>query len=132
MKTLREVAARPGRPVSLDRTAFLTTPQGGFVQLWTGERVRATGELPARDATVSLHGTFVTRDVLRVDQLFEHRQDRDWPSYVALHPAWASSGRYRCGPSGVRPEPPTPEEAFGRDTAYPWGGIAETASQVAV
>jgi hypothetical protein len=84
VKTLREVAARPGRPVSLDRTAFLTTPAGGFVQLWTGERVRATGELPARDATVSLHGTFLAPDVLRVDQLFEHRQDRDWPSYVAL------------------------------------------------
>ena len=84
VKTLREGAARPGRPVSLDRTAFLATPAGGFVQLWTGERVRATGELPAHDATVSLHGTFLAPDLLRIDRLFEHRQDRDWPSYVAL------------------------------------------------
>lgn len=84
VKVLREADARPGRTVSLDRTAFLATPAGGFVQLWTGERVRATGTLPAHDATVSLQGTFLAPDVLRVDRLFEHRQDRDWPSYVAL------------------------------------------------
>jgi len=84
VKVLREADARPGRTVSLDRTAFLATPAGGFVQLWTGERVRATGELPAHDATVSLQGTFLAPDVLRVDRLFEHRQDRDWPSYLAL------------------------------------------------
>jgi hypothetical protein len=84
VKTLREMKARPGRTVSLDRTAFLATPAGGLVQLWTGERVRATGEVPGHDATVSLHGTFLAPDVLRVDRLFEHRQDRDWPSYVAL------------------------------------------------
>jgi membrane-bound metal-dependent hydrolase YbcI (DUF457 family) len=84
VKTLREVTARPGRTVSLDRTAFLATPAGGFIQLWTGERVRATGDVPGHDATVSLHGTFLAPDVLRVDRLLEHRQDRDWPSYVAL------------------------------------------------
>jgi len=84
VKTLREVEARPGRTVRLDRTAFHATPQGGVVQLWTGESVRATGELPASDGTVSLQGTFLAPDVLRVDRLFVHRQNRDWPSYVAL------------------------------------------------
>jgi hypothetical protein len=84
VNVLREVDARPGRGVSLDRTAFLATPAGGFVQLWTGERVRATGDLPRHDATVSLHGTFLAPDLLRVDHLVEHRQHRDWPSYVAL------------------------------------------------
>ena len=84
VKTLREVEARPGRSVSLDRTAFLATPAGGLVQLWTGERVRATGTLPSHDATVSLHGTFLERDVLRVDRLVEHRRNRDWPSYLGL------------------------------------------------
>jgi len=84
VKTLREVEARPGRTVGVDRTAFLATPAGGLVELWTGERVRATGVVPGHDATVSLHGTFLAPDVLRVDRLFEHRQDRDWPSYVAL------------------------------------------------
>jgi hypothetical protein len=84
VKTLREKDARPGRSVSLDRTAFLATPAGGFVQLWTGERVRGTGALPTHDATVSLHGTFLERDVLRVDRWVEHRRNRDWPSYLGL------------------------------------------------
>lgn len=59
-------------------------PAGGFIQLWTGERVRAAGPLPDHDATVSLYGTFLAPDLLRVDRLFEHRQGRDWPSYLAL------------------------------------------------
>jgi hypothetical protein len=84
VKVLREVDARPGRTVSLDRTALLATPAGGFVQLWTGERIRARGDVPEHDAVVSLHGTFLAPDVLRIDRLFEHRQNRDWPSYVAL------------------------------------------------
>jgi hypothetical protein len=101
VKVLREVEARPGREVSLDRTAFFATPAGGLVQLWTGERVRAIGELPAHDATVSLHGTFQAPDVLRVDRLFEHRHDRDWPSYVALvllAVVWVRPSRWRRAP----------------------------------
>ena len=84
MKTLREVEARPGRAVGLDRTAFIATPAGGFVLLWTGEHLRAAGQLPAHDATVSLSGRFLAPDLLRVDRLVEHRQGRDWPSYLAL------------------------------------------------
>jgi len=84
VKTLREVNARTGRAVGLDRTAFLSTPAGGVVQLWTGESVRATGPLPDHDATVSLYGTFLAPDVLRVDRLTEHRRNRDWASYLAL------------------------------------------------
>jgi Tol biopolymer transport system component len=84
VKVLREVDARLGRPVSLDRTAFFATPAGGVVQLWTGERVRAVGDLPAHDAMVSLQGTFLAPDVLSVDRLVEHRHDRDWASYLAL------------------------------------------------
>jgi hypothetical protein len=84
VKVLREAEARPGRAVSLDRTGFVATPAGGFVELWTGERVRATGALPAHDALVSLHGTFLERDVLRVERLVEHRRSRDWPSYLGL------------------------------------------------
>ncbi len=84
VKTLRERDARRGRSVSLDRTGFVATPAGGLVQLWTGERVRATGNLPNHDATVSLHGTFLEPDVLRVDRIAVHRGHRDWPSYLGL------------------------------------------------
>jgi hypothetical protein len=84
VKTLREVEMRPGRSVDLDRTAFFAAPAGGSVELWTGERVRATGSLPAHDAIVSLHGTFLEAQVLRIDRLIEHRRNRDWPSYLGL------------------------------------------------
>ena len=84
VKTLREVEARPGRRIGLDRTAFVATTAGGRIRLWTGEAVRASGSLPPHDATVSLYGTFLAPDVLRVDGFVEHRQDRDWPTYLAL------------------------------------------------
>lgn len=84
VKTVRERDARPGRAVGLDRTPFHATPAGGLVELWSGERVRATGELPSHDAIVSLNGTFLEPDVLRVERLVEHRQNRDWPSYLGL------------------------------------------------
>jgi hypothetical protein len=84
VKTMREVQRRPGRPVSFDRTGFLAAPGGGFVETWTGERLKATGMVPDHDALVSLHGTFLQPDLLRVDRLVEHRRDRDWPSYLAL------------------------------------------------
>jgi hypothetical protein len=111
VKTLREVEARPGRTVGLDRTAFLATPSGGRIRLWTGETVRATGALPAHDATVSLYGTFLAPDVLRADRLVEHRQDRDWPSYLALvllagiwvRVGFSGSGAASPPPPGARP-----------------------------
>jgi hypothetical protein len=84
VKTLREKDARTGRRVSLDRAHFVASPAGGVLELWTGERVRATGALPDHDATVSLHGTFLAPDVLRADELVEPRRNRDWPSYLGL------------------------------------------------
>jgi hypothetical protein len=83
-RTLREAAARPGRPVSLDRTYFEKASDGSFVRLWTGERVRVVGPTPPASGKVSLHGTFVEPDLLRIDRLMEHPVDRDAPSYVAL------------------------------------------------
>jgi hypothetical protein len=52
--------------------------------MWNGERVRVTGPMPAHDAGISLYGTFLEADLLRVDRYVEHRGGRDWPSYLAL------------------------------------------------
>jgi hypothetical protein len=98
--TLRDVAARPGRTVHFDRISFEAPPAGPVLSGWTGERLRVTGELPAHDATVSLRGTFLEPDLLRVDRLFVHRSQRDWPSYlglVLLGLAWL-----RCTAPGIR------------------------------
>jgi hypothetical protein len=84
VRTVREVDRRPGRVVSLDRTALVVTEGGRFIELWNGERVRAAGAGPHHSARVSLHGTFLEPDLLRIDQWMEHRQGRDWPSYLAL------------------------------------------------
>ena len=102
VRTLREVERRAGRTVAFDRTAFHDTPAGGRVETWTGERLRATGSLPDRDALVSLRGTFLAPDVLRVDSLVVHRGNRDWPSYVALGLLallWLPRPRTRLPPS---------------------------------
>jgi len=84
VKTVREREARTGRRIGLDRARFLATPAGGFVELWNGERVRATGALPDHDTIVSLYGTFLAPDVLRADTLVEQRHSRDWPTYLGL------------------------------------------------
>jgi len=84
VKTLRDRDARSGHRVGLDRAHFVASPAGGFLEIWTGERLRATGALPDHDTTVSLHGTFLAPDVLRADELVEKRHDRDWPSYLGL------------------------------------------------
>jgi hypothetical protein len=84
VKTLREVSARAGRPVGLDRTSFIAGPGGGWVEMWNGERVPVTGSVPDHDAGISLYGTFLKPDLLRVDRYVEHRGSRDWPSYLAL------------------------------------------------
>jgi hypothetical protein len=105
VKTMREVQQRPGRTVSFDRTAFLVTPAGGVVETWTGERLRATGATPDHDARVSLHGTFLEPDLLRIDRLVEHRRNRDWPSYLALvllASLWARPYLPRQRPPGDR------------------------------
>jgi hypothetical protein len=84
-RTIREIAQRPGRRVSLDRTVFERAPEGGgYVWLWTGERIRALGPVPPQDARVSFHGTFVTSDQVRIDSLKVHEGDRDLPTYAGL------------------------------------------------
>ena len=84
VSTLRQADRRRGESVSLDRTMFRATAGGGEVHLWTGEVVRATGTVPASDARLSLSGTFLESDLLRVDRFVQHRQHIDWQTYLAL------------------------------------------------
>lgn len=83
-KTVREVAERPGRQAQFDRATFRAAPDGGRLEIWSGERLRVVGLALDHDARVSLRGTFLQPDLLRVDAFAEQHRDRDWPSYVAL------------------------------------------------
>lgn len=84
VSTLRQKERRVGSTISLDRASFRLAAAGGLVELWTGDIVRAVGAIPEHDARVSLTGTFLQRDVLRVERFVEHRKSRDWPTYLAL------------------------------------------------
>jgi hypothetical protein len=84
VKTVRELAERPGRTAQFDRATFRAAPDGGRLEIWSGERLRVSGLRLDHDARVSLRGTFLAPDLLRVDGFVEHRRNRDWPSYLAL------------------------------------------------
>ncbi len=82
--TLKAMETRTGRTVRFDRTGFVRDSSGDFIEVWSGERLRVTGRTPEREGSVSLEGVFVSPELLRIDRLVEHRQSRDWPSYLAL------------------------------------------------
>jgi hypothetical protein len=84
VSTLRQKERRAGSTIGLDRAGFRRTPGGGLIELWNGETVGAIGAIPEQDARVSLTGTFLQPDRLRVERFVEHRRQRDWPSYLAL------------------------------------------------
>jgi hypothetical protein len=92
------------RSVGLDRTAP-SRRRRGRIRLWTASWC-APGRSRARRHGVALRRVLAP-DVLRVDRLVEHRQDRDWPSYLALvllGLVWArpllEAGRARPSSSG--------------------------------
>jgi hypothetical protein len=82
--TLRQKERRTGVTIRLDRAVFRRSAAGSFIELWTGEKVRATGATPDHDARLSLAATFLQPDLLRVESYVEHRHQRDWPTYLAL------------------------------------------------
>ena len=84
MKTLREVEARPGRAREPGPHGLPRDTRGRARAALDRRAGAGDGHAADHDATVSLHGTFLERDVLRVERLVEHRRNRDWPSYLGL------------------------------------------------
>jgi hypothetical protein len=84
-RTLREREARAGRPLELDRNGYVPGPDGGFVELWSGERLRADGIALSAPATVSLRGRFAEPSRLEVAEAHVHWPGfRDGATYVGL------------------------------------------------
>jgi hypothetical protein len=85
---LGEDAARAGRaagPGREPRPHCVPRDSGGRARRTLDGRAGASHGLAAdHDASVSLYGTFLETDVLRVDRFVEHRRNRDWPSYLGL------------------------------------------------
>jgi hypothetical protein len=66
VRTLREVAERPGRPVGFDRASVTIEDGRPILRAWTGERHPLSGAAPAKAGTVSVRGRFVDRSAIEV------------------------------------------------------------------
>jgi hypothetical protein len=109
---LRRPELRPGRSLAVDRDAFLRRDDGGWLELWNGERFRAQGATLDHDARVSMRGRFVDAQTVWIDEIHEHQGvSRDLPTYLAflllialwLRPCLRSLRRGR----GTTDEPPS-------------------------
>ncbi len=82
VKTLRLEEQRTGRAVGFDRCRY--DQKSGTIEIFTKERLQVDGNLPARDATISLNGYFTGRDTVYVTTVHEHGWERDFYSYAGL------------------------------------------------
>jgi hypothetical protein len=82
--TLRDIESRPGKLVELDRVVF-RPEDGGYVKLFSGERLRVVGELPGEPRAVSIRGRFLDARTVQVQEMHGHFLFwRDAASYVGL------------------------------------------------
>lgn len=84
VNTLRQVDERPGRYLELDRARFHPDQQGGVLEIYTGERLRVQGLSLEEPTKVSVKGRFIAPDILRVETVQVHGEQRDVFSIVGL------------------------------------------------
>jgi hypothetical protein len=109
VRTLSDVAERPGRTVEFDRNAVVIEDGRPSLRAWTGERHPLAGAAPAEAGTVSVRGRFL--DGSAVDVLAWHAhppgvRDAASTAGLAVVLAWWDRLRGALGPeaqSVVRP-----------------------------
>lgn len=86
LETLREVSARPGRPIELDRVAFVRQGDSVVIRTFAAEELRIVGWTPSPSrGTVSVRGRFLDSATIAVDDAHTHAGwARDLASYLAL------------------------------------------------
>lgn len=85
VKTLRTRSDRLGKHIELDRNCYLHHQSGGIIRTFTGEELSADGMRLDSSAPVSVRGTFVTGNQIRVSQYHVHSKwFRDASSYLGL------------------------------------------------
>ena len=80
--TLRNVEERPGRYLELDRSIYRSSDN--TVEIFSGERIKVTGDHPSQDAILSVKGYFSDRNTLHVSSFYIHSLLRDASSKIAL------------------------------------------------
>jgi len=82
LHTLKDKAARPGRPIEFDRAAYERSVR--TVTIFSGETFRLEGALPDRSGSVSIRGRFVTPDTVAVTDYRMHNRIRDPASMLGI------------------------------------------------
>lgn len=80
--TLLSVDERPGKYIELDRSRFRF--QDKTIRIFTGERLDASGRIPAKDGMVSFKGHFIDKHTMEISEFHVHSPLRDMSSKVAL------------------------------------------------
>lgn len=86
VRTLRSAAERTGSAVAFDRNRYVPDDSGGGVlTTFAREQIRLTGELPGSAGRLSVRGTFIDPQTVRVDEWHLHvTWFRDGASYLGL------------------------------------------------
>jgi len=80
--TLANIEDRPGKYLELDRSRYFSSDR--TIWLFSGERLKVAGELPSRDAIVSIKGRFDNTGTLIVSALNVHSEAREVSSIIGL------------------------------------------------
>ena len=85
-RTLFLRGERPGHAIEFDRAAFISTPEGGYLDLpLSGERIALVGVPLGGDASLSVRGVFVAPQVVDVAAYrVEPKTCGDVASYLGL------------------------------------------------
>ena len=85
IRTLRHRDDREGLPIEIDRGFFVSSRLGGTVRTFAGEDLLIEGMTMHAPATVSVRGTFIAKDRIRISDYHVHNDwIRDASSYLGL------------------------------------------------
>jgi hypothetical protein len=85
VQTLRNHPQRTGRQVEMDRRPYTPRDRGATVATLVDEQIRVSSQPLPHAATVSLRGTFIDPDTIRIDALYVHWPwFRDGASYLGI------------------------------------------------
>ncbi len=80
--TLSNIEERTGKYVELDRSRYHSSDN--TVEIFSGERIKVTGDQPEHDTLLSVRGYFTDTNTIHVSEFHAHGSVRDMGSIVGL------------------------------------------------
>jgi hypothetical protein len=87
IQTMRNINERKGKPIKLDRAHYNATTHE--VKIYSGEKIKITGELPLESGRVSFSGFFQDSSTITSKAFHQHSNYRDIASFIGLFMACA-------------------------------------------